>query len=69
MSMKRWALIDCGKFPSDENCKIKLSAPEDQVEKLIDLAAYHACKNHGHQDSQELRNQIKGSVAYQEEPS
>ena len=69
MSTKRWALIDCGKYPSDENCKIKLSTPAEQVEKLIDLAVHHACKNHGHQDSQELRNQIKSSVEYQEEQS
>ena len=69
MSNNRWAMIDCEKFPSDDNCKIKLSAPEEQVEKIIDLACYHACQEHGHQESQELRNQIKSAVEYREEPS
>lgn len=67
MASKRWAVIDCGKFPSDDNCKVKLSAPEDQVEKIVDLAAYHACKGHKHEDNQELRNQIRSSVEYVEE--
>lgn len=67
MASKRWAVIDCGKFPSKDNCKIKLTAPEDQVEKIIDLAAYHACKGHEHQDSQELRNQIRSTIEYIDE--
>jgi hypothetical protein len=66
MTSTRVAVIDCGRFPSDDNCKIKLSAPEDQVDKLMDLAVYHACKNHGQQDSAEFRNQLKGAVEYQD---
>lgn len=66
MANTRWAVIDCGKFPSDDNCKIKLSAPVDQVDKLIDLAAYHASKNHGHENTQDLKNMIKSVVEYQE---
>lgn len=67
MANQRWAVIDCGKFPSEDNCKIKLYAPENQIEKLVDLAAYHACSKHQHQDSQELRNQIRNSVEFIEE--
>lgn len=64
MTGKRWVVVDCGKFPSDDNCQVKLSAPEDQIEKIIDLAAYHACKGHKHQDSQELRDQIRNTIEY-----
>ena len=56
MTNTRWAVLDCGKYLSAENCKIKLSAPEDQIEKLIDLATYHASKSHGHENNQNLKN-------------
>ncbi|MBM3468142.1 MAG: DUF1059 domain-containing protein [Alphaproteobacteria bacterium] len=69
MVNNRWAVLDCGKYPSADNCKIKLSAPEDQVEKLIDLAAYHASKSHGHENSQELKNELRKLVEYEENPS
>jgi hypothetical protein len=66
-SKRRLAVIDCGKFPSKDNCQIKITAPEDQVEKIIDLATYHACNGHEHQDSLELRNQIRSCIEYIEE--
>lgn len=66
MAITRWAFIDCGKFPSDDNCKIKLSAPAEQVDKLVDLAVYHASKTHGHENTQSLKEMIKSAVVYQE---
>lgn len=66
MASSRWAVLDCGKHSSVENCKIKLSAPEDQVEKLLDIGTYHAAQSHGHENNQVLRNELKKLVEYQE---
>jgi predicted small metal-binding protein len=52
--------IDCREFPSESNCTVAISA--DGEDELIDAAAQHAVKVHGHQDSPELRAQLKGAV-------
>lgn len=52
--------IDCREFPSESNCTITISA--DSENELIDAAAQHAAQVHGHQDSPELRAQLKGAV-------
>jgi predicted small metal-binding protein len=52
--------IDCREFPSESNCTIAISA--DSEDELIDAAAMHAAQVHGHQDSAELRAQLKGAV-------
>ena len=54
----RWLLANCGKYPSEKNCKLVLMAPEDQKEDLLEAAVAHAVKTHQHQDSLELRNEI-----------
>ena len=63
---ERWASVDCAKYPSDNNCKLKLTAPENQVEHLLDAAVDHAVAHHGHPRSPELREQIRGAVEYSE---
>jgi predicted small metal-binding protein len=52
--------IDCREFPSESNCTIAISA--DGEAELIDAAAQHAAQVHGHQDSPELRAQLRGAV-------
>jgi predicted small metal-binding protein len=52
--------IDCREFPSESNCTIAISA--DSEAELIDAAARHAAQVHGHQDSAELRAQLKGAI-------
>jgi predicted small metal-binding protein len=52
--------IDCREFPSESNCTVAISA--DGEGELIEAAAQHAVKVHGHQDSPELRAQLKGAV-------
>jgi predicted small metal-binding protein len=49
--------IDCREFPSDMNCSVALSADTDQ--ELLEAAVQHAVAVHQHQDSPELRAQIK----------
>ena len=53
-----WLAANCGKMPSDRNCKLVLMAPESQRDDLINAAAAHAVKDHGHQDSPELRSEL-----------
>lgn len=52
--------IDCREFPSESNCTVAISA--DSEGELIDAAAQHAVQVHGHQDSPELRAQLRGAV-------
>ena len=52
--------IDCREFPSESQCTIAISA--DNEDELIDAAAHHAVQVHGHQDSPELRMQLRGAV-------
>jgi predicted small metal-binding protein len=48
--------IDCRDYPSEKNCSIKISGTEDEV---VDVAVQHAVSAHGHQNTPELREQIK----------
>lgn len=52
--------IDCRNFPSDVKCTVAISA--DSVDELVHAAAQHAVLVHKHQDSPELRQQIRASV-------
>jgi predicted small metal-binding protein len=49
--------IDCREFPSDMNCTVALSADTDQ--ELLEAAVQHAVAVHQHQDTPELRSEIK----------
>ena len=49
--------IDCREFPSEMNCTVALSADTDQ--ELMEAAVQHAVAVHNHEDSPELRQQIK----------
>ena len=48
--------IDCRDYPSEKNCSLKMSGPEEEV---LDAAVQHAVSAHGHKNSPELREQIK----------
>jgi predicted small metal-binding protein len=50
--------IDCREFPSQMNCTIAISA--DSEEELLEAAVQHAVAVHGHADSPEFRNQLRG---------
>ena len=52
--------IDCREFPSESNCTVAISA--DSEGELLDAAAQHAVQVHGHQDSPELRAQLREAV-------
>ncbi len=52
--------IDCREFPSESGCTIAISA--DSEDEVVEAAAQHAVKVHGHQDSPELRVQLRQGV-------
>ena len=49
--------IDCREFPSDTQCSVAISADSD--EELLQVAVEHAVSVHHHQDSPELRQQLR----------
>jgi predicted small metal-binding protein len=51
--------IDCRNYPSDKNCSLKISGTEDEV---LNAAVQHAVSTHGHENSPELREQIKSML-------
>ena len=52
--------IDCRNVRSDVNCTLALSA--DSENELLEAAVQHAVTVHGHQDSPELRDMIRGAI-------
>jgi predicted small metal-binding protein len=55
MPAKRKA-IDCRDYPSEKNCSLKISGTEEEV---VNAAVQHAVSAHGHEETPELRQQIK----------
>jgi len=49
-------VIDCRLFPSEKNCTLAISGSEEEV---LDLTVLHASTVHGHQNTPELREQIR----------
>jgi predicted small metal-binding protein len=56
-------VADCREFPSESGCSLTISGEEDEV---VRAAAEHAVSVHGHEDSPELREQIKGMLKDEE---
>jgi hypothetical protein len=57
-------VIDCRNFPSDKNCSLAISGTEDEV---LDLAVLHASTVHGHENTPELREQIRSMLTDESE--
>jgi hypothetical protein len=57
-------MADCRRFPSESNCSLTIIGEEDEV---VNAAAEHAASVHGHEDTPELREQIKGMLEPEEE--
>jgi hypothetical protein len=51
--------MDCRKFPSEKNCSLTLTGTEEEV---VAAGAEHAVSWHGHEDTPELREQIRGDL-------
>ncbi len=51
--------IDCREMPSESGCDLTISGSEQHV---LDAAVVHAVTAHQHEDTPELREQIRGSL-------
>ena len=49
--------IDCGEYPSDTNCSLRISGTEDEV---MTASLNHATTVHGHQDTPAFREELRG---------
>ena len=49
-------IADCRRWPSESNCSLTIIGEEDEV---VSTAAEHAASVHGHEDTPELRKQVK----------
>ena len=49
-------IADCRRWPSESNCSLTIIGDEEEV---IRAAAEHAASVHGHEDTPELRQQIR----------
>jgi hypothetical protein len=50
-------IADCRRFESDSNCSLTIIGEPDEV---VATAAQHAASVHGHEDSPQLREQLRG---------
>jgi predicted small metal-binding protein len=49
--------IDCREFPSESRCTLSIAA--DSEAELLEAAAQHAVAVHGHEDSPQLRSELR----------
>jgi len=57
-----WVVANCARVPSEKNCKLVIMAPQAQREDLVEAAATHAVKTHGHANTPELRKELAGML-------
>jgi hypothetical protein len=56
-------MADCRRFENESNCTLTIIGEEDEV---IEAAAQHAVSVHGHQDTPEMREQVRGMLESEE---
>jgi hypothetical protein len=49
-------IADCRRWPSESNCSLTIIGDEEEV---VRAAAEHAASVHGHEDTPELRQQVR----------
>jgi hypothetical protein len=49
-------MADCRRWPSESNCSLTIIGEEEEV---VRAAAEHAVSVHGHEDTPEMRQQIR----------
>ena len=52
-------MIDCRKVPSEIGCTLTIAGTEEEV---LDAAAAHAVATHGHEETPELREMLRGAL-------
>lgn len=51
--------MDCREMPSESGCDIAMAGSE---EHLVEAAAVHAITAHGHEDTPELREEVRNAL-------
>jgi predicted small metal-binding protein len=51
--------IDCREMPSESNCDLAMSGSEEHI---LQAAVTHAVTAHGHEDTPELREQLRAAL-------
>jgi Protein of unknown function (DUF1059) len=51
--------IDCREMPSESGCDLTISGSEEHI---LDAAVIHAVTAHQHENTPELREQIRGAL-------
>jgi hypothetical protein len=57
-------VMDCRSMPSESNCSLVIIGEPDEV---VRAAAQHAADVHGHEDTPESREQMRGMLADESE--
>ncbi|MEU5398686.1 DUF1059 domain-containing protein [Streptomyces sp. NPDC005963] len=52
-------VADCRKFPSEMDCTLTITGEEEEV---VRAATEHAVSVHSHEDTPELREQVRASL-------
>jgi predicted small metal-binding protein len=52
-------MADCRRFPSESSCSLVIIGEEDEV---IRAATEHAASVHGHDDTPEMREQVRAML-------
>ena len=52
-------VADCREFPSESGCTLTIAGEEEEV---VRAASEHAASVHGHENTPELREQIRGGL-------
>ena len=52
-------MVDCRQMPSESGCTLTIAGEEDEV---LDAAVMHAVDKHGHENTPELREQIRAGL-------
>ena len=52
-------MVDCRTMPSEINCTLTIAGEEEEV---LDAAVMHAVDKHGHENTPELREEIRASL-------
>ena len=52
-------MVDCRTMPSEINCTLTIAGEEDEV---LDAAVMHAVDKHGHENTPELREQVRAGL-------
>jgi len=57
--------IDCREMPSEKGCSVTIAGTEEEV---VTVASRHAIEEHGHEDTPELRLQIRSMLKTERVP-